>query len=99
MEASSMRILAALACVLGLALAHADELRRAGFLGVQIAPDPQGVAIRGLLDAGSAKSAGLREGDVIVSINGEALRTPAEFVAAVAKLRAGDSARIDFVRD
>ena len=94
-----MRILAALACALAVALAHADELKRAGFLGVQIAPDPRGIAIRGLLDEGSAKGAGLRDGDIILAINGETLHTPAQFVAAVAKLRAGDSARIDFLRN
>ena len=94
-----MRVLALLALVLALGAAHADELRRAGFLGVQIGPDPKGLSIRGLLDEGSAKNAGLREGDVITSINGETVKTPPEFVAAVSKLRDGDVATIEFLRE
>ena len=93
-----MRALAAFACTLLLCAAHADELKRAGFLGVQIAPHPQGIAIRNLIEGGTAKAAGLREGDVITRFNGERATGPADFVPAVAKLHAGDRAAIEFLR-
>ena len=87
--------LALLAC----APCHADELRRAGFLGIQIAPHPKGIAIRSIAEGGTARQSGLEENDVITAINGAPPGDVGQFVATVSKLRAGDVVAIDFLRN
>ena len=92
-----------LACALaGAALAaslHASaELRRSGFLGVQVAAADGGLAVRGLVDGGSAKDAGVLADDVITHLEGKPVATTADFVAAARVLRAGDMAMLDVVR-
>ncbi|HWJ58174.1 MAG TPA: Do family serine endopeptidase [Sphingomicrobium sp.] len=82
--------------VLGLSLSPlTPELARAA----NLPPGSQGVIVTGL-DAGSdAAEKGVQRGDVILSINQQAVRTPAEFVAAVdAARRAGRSSVLLLVR-
>ena len=93
-----MRILACIACALAFGLAHADELKRAGFLGVRTAPNAKGVAITALVEGGAAEPAGLREGDIITAVNGAEIGSQGEFIAILGKLRAGDKATIAFLR-
>lgn len=84
--------------------ASADGLRRPGFLGVQVeglpagAPQAPGLAVRALVDGGSARQAGVRSGDVIKAIGGRRVTTTEEFVAAARQLRGGDVAALDVLR-
>lgn len=76
-----------------------------GFLGVQLeALDAnlrsqlnyvgQGVVIAGVVSGSPADQAGLEPGDVIQSINGQNVRTPADVTAAVHKLAPGKTASL-----
>jgi len=93
-----VRILACIACALAFGLAHADELKRAGFLGVRTAPNAKGVAITALVEGGAAEPAGLREGDIITAVNGAGIGSQGEFIAILGKLHAGDKATLAFLR-
>lgn len=82
----------------------ATELRRSGFLGVQVEPLPPAnpgapaLVVRGLVESGSAKQAGVRPGDVIKALDGRPMTTTGEFVAAARRLRAGDVASLEVLR-
>ena len=56
-------------------------------LGLLLVPSPDGLAVKHV--EGSALRAGLEVGDIVVSVNGEPVLTPAEFQSAVAKLGRG----------
>lgn len=90
-------------CALAAAIAAAPafvsaELRRAGFLGVQVAAAEGGLAVQGLVDGGSAKDAGVQSGDLITHLDGHAVTALSDFVAGARALRAGDAATLDVVR-
>ena len=92
--------LAALACLLVDASAALAPLPRAGFVGVQAGPAPegQGVSVQSLVPAGSAREAGVLVGDVVTHVNGQAVANAGEFVGAVTRLKAGQSARLKVLR-
>jgi serine protease Do len=84
---------------------------RRGYLGVglqeltpQIArinkmADAQGVVIKDTLgDASPALRAGMRSGDVIVSINGQKVKTVRELIRKIAALPVGSVANITYIR-
>lgn len=54
-------------------------------LGVQMASSEQGVLVRGTLPQSLAQRHGLRIGDVIESINGQSVGTPAEAISQIQK--------------
>ena len=68
-------------------------IRRAGArapgepLGLLLVPSSEGLAVKHV--GGSALRAGLQAGDIVVSVNGEPVLTPAEFQGALAKLARG----------
>ena len=96
--------------VLAAALAHGAELRRSGFIGVQASvvdenararlklADSRGVLVVALIEGGTAREAGLEPDDVVTAIAGREVEGVADFVATVAKLRAGDRVPIRYVR-
>lgn len=95
-----MRRAAAVAAA-GLALAAgAAELPRGGFLGVQLVAAPQGsgALVQELLPGGSAAAVGLAKGDVVVGVNASPVDTPADMVAGVKKLHAGDRIVVRYIR-
>jgi len=53
-----------------------------------------GVRVASLVNNGPAARAGLRQGDVIVAVNGQVLRAPAELVTAVERAGVGGSLRL-----
>ena len=59
----------------------------------------EGVYINTVNDRSAAKEAGLKEGDVIVGINGVTVRNGAQMLEEMSKLRPGDKATIKFYRD
>lgn len=85
----------------GLALpAWALELPRAGFLGVQLVPASQGpgALVQALVPGGSAGALGLAKDDVVVEVNGTPVASPADLVAGVRKLHAGDRIAVRYLR-
>ncbi|HXF78525.1 MAG TPA: PDZ domain-containing protein [Usitatibacter sp.] len=91
----------AAAAAAGLALAAgAADLPRGGFLGVQLGPVPNGTGalVQALLPGGSAASVGLAKDDVVVGVNGAPVATPADLVAGVGRLHAGDRIALRYIR-
>lgn len=58
-----------------------------------------GAIVSDVIIGSPADQAGIRAADVIVRVNGIAIRTPEELSAAIGQFRVGDSVRIEFVRD
>lgn len=79
-------------------------LARRAFLGARLAPDAEafdarGVRIDGVVPGGMAAVAGLIAGDVVRSVAGLPVRTPAELGAALRRAGAGRDAELVFERD
>jgi S1-C subfamily serine protease len=67
------------------------------FLGIAVAGD--GRRIAQVERGGAARKAGLRKGDVIVSIEGQPVREPGDVAAAVAKHKPGDRIEVAVERN
>jgi S1-C subfamily serine protease len=81
------------------ALEKGEDPERA-FLGVSSGPAPEGGAqVGGVVAGGPAERAGLREGDVIVEISGQAVREPDDVSGVINARRPGDEVRIAVERD
>ncbi len=59
----------------------------------------QGVYVVGVEDGSSAEEAGLKEGDVIVGIQGRSVRTTSELIETVGRQRPGDEILVRYYRD
>jgi pimeloyl-ACP methyl ester carboxylesterase len=70
--------------------ASAQELRRSGFIGVQVVEADGGVRVQALVDGGSAKVAGLEANDIISGVGDHQILDVSQFVSLVRELRAGD---------
>jgi S1-C subfamily serine protease len=68
------------------------------YLGVTLEGTDQGVVIREVAPLSPAATAGLKVGDVIVSINGTAVTTREEAVNAIQALKAGDKVSLEIQR-
>lgn len=66
-------------------------------LGYEVDATPRGVLVTGVY-ADTPAEGRLRDGDVIVAVDGESVRTPSELQAAVARRRPGESARLTVQR-
>lgn len=69
-----------------------------GWLGVGIAEASDGVRITLVEDAGPAASAGLTRGDIVVSINDEAVATPDELRDRIVSFPAGSTIELEVQR-
>lgn len=86
------------------------EVRR-GYLGVYIAPvdpvtargvkldKPRGVFVNSIMAGSAAEEAGLKEGDVIFSVNGKEVNQPNELQAKVASYNPGETVELEIWRD
>lgn len=74
-------------------------LPRKGFLGVQTAPDSNGVKVARIVPGGSAEQLGLKDGDVIVNVNGQAVDAPAKLVALARSIMSGSDLKVTYLRD
>ncbi len=82
-----------------------------GYIGVQIREldaqlaeeegieDMNGVYVAGLSDNGSAKKAGIQEGDIIISIEGKPVNTTSELIGLVGQYRPGDFINVNVKRN
>jgi serine protease Do len=70
-----------------------DELADSWGLGGR-----KGAVVADLVPGGPAQRAGLQPGDVVVAVNGQPVTSPNEMTREVAKVHAGDLARLDLYR-
>lgn len=68
------------------------------FLGVALQDSADGVQIAQVMSGSAADDAGLKVGDIITAINGNAVSTAQETATAVGALNPGDQVTIDFTR-
>ena len=61
--------------------------------------DQKGAIIADLSPGGPSARAGLQVGDVVVAVNGAAIKNSTELTRQVARVRAGDTLHMDVVRD
>jgi serine protease Do len=81
-----------------------------GYLGVQIQPvtpeladslglkEPKGALIAETQPGTPAADAGLKPGDTIIAVNGEAMATPRDVTRHVSQIKPGESAKITYLR-
>jgi serine protease Do len=77
---------------------EAQELKGATAAALHV-KDDAGALLAGVLSDGPAHSAGLQPGDVIQSVNGQAIRNPRELALDVASLKPGSDAHLSVLRD
>jgi len=82
-----------------------------GFIGVQIQPitkdiaeamglkEPKGALVAETVQGGPAEKAGLKRGDTIVAVNGQAVREPKELSRRIAAIEPGKSGSLTVLRD
>jgi len=71
-----------------------DQLARALHL-----PHPEGVIIVGVLRQGPADRAGIKPGDVVLSVDGKSVGNTGQLLNTVAALKPGSETDIDVLRD
>lgn len=64
-----------------------------------ISATTEGIYVNKVNDRSAAKEAGIREGDVIVGLNGAIVKNGAQMLEEMSKLRPGDKATIKYYRD
>jgi type II secretory pathway component PulC len=70
-----------------------------GFLGVRFEPQVDDAAlVRDVVAGSAAEQIGLREGDIIVGLNGQPVATYREAVALIRSMRPGDAVEVEFTR-
>jgi serine protease Do len=62
-------------------------------------PDQRGAIVADLVPGGPSQKAGLTPGDVVVAVNGHGVKSSSELTREVAKAQAGDTLRLDIIRD
>ncbi len=63
------------------------------------APDTDGAVITQMMRSSPAYRAGLRPGDIVRAVNGQAIANASQFVRVIADSAIGSSVRIDYLRD
>lgn len=59
----------------------------------------EGIYVNKVNDRSSAKEAGIKEGDVIIGLNGATIKNGAQMLEEMSKLRPGDKATIKYIRE
>ena len=80
---------------IGVTFDSIDSAAAAVQIGLQ--PDARGAAVVALFADSPASKAGLREGDVVVAIDGKAVRSAGDIAKALAARKPGDSVVLDVV--
>lgn len=68
-------------------------------LGVVPAPAPRGVLIHKVLAESAALKAGLKVGDIILSVDGKPMRSPQDLIAQIRKYAADSVVALEYERD
>lgn len=87
----------------------AQELPRRSFMGIRVVPAPDSLAralgavpgaplVQGLVPHASAAELGIKQGDILQTINGAALPDVQSFLRVIRKLRAGDELAVSLLR-
>jgi len=109
--ARSRHAVIALLILGGAVTAPADELRRRGMMGVQLAPvteenaadlkleKPMGIAVLNTMPDTAASAAGVQAKDVIVSIGGKTFADMNEGMRLLREYYAGDTIKLGILRD
>jgi serine protease Do len=87
--------------IISVAARSLDE-RSKGFLGIRMDPEnapPAGVRIMEVIDGGAAKRAGLVEGDVILSVNGEKIENMRQLQKLVTALKPDQKVKVKIERE
>ncbi len=74
------------------------SLKEGGFLGVGCKETEEGLKVIEVVEGSAAKKARLREGDIIVKVNGDVIDTREELTIAIATTGPGKSVIIDYLR-
>lgn len=74
------------------------DLPRRGSAGVAVAPQGDDVVVREVFPGRPAELAGLRKGDVVRKVDGEAIATTTDFTSRVLRHKAGETVTVDYVR-
>ena len=90
-------------------IAHGKVTR--GYIGIEISSvddalaksigldKPQGIMVQSLVDGGAAKSAGIKEGDVILKVDGKEVEQPSDLQSYIAGKTAGTVVDLTLFRD
>lgn len=78
---------------------HEMEGANKAFMGIRMGEDNNGVTILHVLPGGAAQRNGLKQGDVIMSLNGRPVDHPATLAAAIGAYKPGDKISVRFMRE
>jgi pimeloyl-ACP methyl ester carboxylesterase len=90
--------------------AESAELARRAFMGIGMAavpeaarsenklPTGEGILVERVIPGSSAEAAGLQAKDIVLKIDGEAIRSMADVSAAIRRKRAGDTLALSLIR-
>ncbi len=70
-----------------------------GYLGVALDFEYAGVKIQEVLPGTPAQKSGLKNGDLILSLNGQVVKNSDEFLAVISRNKPGDQVELKIVRD
>ncbi|HVC97514.1 MAG TPA: PDZ domain-containing protein [Pirellulales bacterium] len=74
------------------------DRRRGAMLGVRGSNDPRGCKVDAVVANGAAQIAGIEMGDVVTQIGGDPVHDLRGMIAAIARYKAGEQARVEFLR-
>lgn len=77
---------------------HAGELPRRAAAGIAVEADEGTVVVRDAFPNSAAAEAGLRRGDVILSLDGEPVATTLDVTSRFGRRKAGEKVRVELVR-
>lgn len=92
-------VAAVLLGVSGSAWGGGEPLSRRAWLGAALEAADGGVRVKGVMAGGSAEAAGLTVGDVITSVNGEAIEGVPGVIGVLKGLRGGEVAQVRVSRE
>lgn len=84
---------------IGLLSVPGRAMSKVGFIGIQAAEGDGGVLIARIVSGGAAEQAGLKENDVITSLDDEKVEDPISFGGLIRGRKAGEEVRVGYLRE
>ncbi|MEN8782800.1 MAG: trypsin-like peptidase domain-containing protein [Akkermansiaceae bacterium] len=84
---------------IGLLSVPGRAMSQVGFIGIQAGEGEGGVLIAQLVPDGAAEQAGLKENDIITSLNGEKVEDPISFGGVIRGRKAGEEVNVGYLRE